>query len=265
MELSEKEKRGQVSLVSVITPSFNSGRFITTCIEGVVKQCVPGMSVEHIIIDNNSTDETIVIIKDVIDNMAGAYKINFMSEPDNGHHEAISKGIMLAKSPYVAVCNTSDYYAYERWLADAIYYIGKYKVDCIWGMNYNVDEDYENCYDADHVGAIRGVPFSYKPYGIKDYIIHSVGFSEVTAVFRREVIQSIMPMKRPQHPWLFIQYDFFTSGFTSMFIPVIAAVTRKHKDSLATQNGEGVERKAFAEIAYLIDIYRRSHFASLAD
>ena len=254
-----------MSIITVITPSFNSGRFITTCIEGVAKQCVPGMGFEHIIVDNNSLDGTKSIVRGTTVEASSTYRLKFISEPDNGHHEAITKGIMLAKSPYVAVCNASDYYVNDRWLVDAIYFIGRCKVDCVWSMNFVVDEGYENSYEKDGVGAVGGIPFSYHPYKLKDYLVHSVGFSEVTAVFKREAIQGLMPMTRPMHPWLYLQYDFFTRGFTSMFIPVIAAVTRRHKDSLAAQNGEDVERKAFAEIGYMIDIYRRSHFASLAD
>ena len=254
-----------MSLISVITPSYNSGHFLITCIDGVAKQCVPGMSIEHLIIDNNSTDDTKSIVESATKVLPDSYKLHLISESDNGHHEAITKGIMLTKSPYVAVCNASDYYVNERWLADAIFFIDKRKVDCVWSMNFVVDEGYENSYEKDSVGAVGGIPFSYRSYNLKDYLVHSVGFSEVTAVFKRESIQSLMPMTRPMHPWLYLQYDFFTRGFTSMFIPVIAAVTRRHKDSLAAQNGNDAERKAFAEIGYMIDIYRRAHFASLAD
>lgn len=264
MELSQ-EKEKNVSIVTVVTPSFNSGHFLITCIDGVAKQCVPGMSIEHLIIDNNSTDDTKSIIESVTKVLPDGITLQFICESDNGHHEAITKGIMLADSPYIAICNASDYYVNERWLTDAIYFMEKRKVDCVWSMNFVVNEGHENNYEKDGVGAVGGIPFSYHSYKLKDYLVHSVGFSEVTAVFKRGTIQSLMPMTRPMHPWLYVQYDFFTRGFMSMFIPVIASVTRRHKDSLAAQNGDDAERKAFAEIDYLIGIYRRANFASLAD
>jgi glycosyltransferase involved in cell wall biosynthesis len=57
-------------------------------------------------VDNNSTDETIDLLKD--------YKnsgfINFYSAPDTGKYDAINKGLLRAKGKYVAFLSCDDFY-----------------------------------------------------------------------------------------------------------------------------------------------------------
>lgn len=62
--------------------------------------------VEHLIIDNASTDGTDELLKD--------YKnsgfINFFSERDNGKFDAFNKGLIRAKGKYVAFLSCDDFY-----------------------------------------------------------------------------------------------------------------------------------------------------------
>ncbi len=62
--------------------------------------------VEHLVIDNASTDGTLDILKD--------YKnlgyLNFFSEPDSGKFEAYNKGVMRAKGKYISFISCDDFY-----------------------------------------------------------------------------------------------------------------------------------------------------------
>jgi glycosyltransferase involved in cell wall biosynthesis len=90
-------------LISIITPSYNQGRFIEHTIQSVLLQDYP--HIEYIIVDGNSTDNT----KDIVNSYIN--KIDkFISEPDRGQTDAINKGFKMAKGDIVAWINSDDYY-----------------------------------------------------------------------------------------------------------------------------------------------------------
>ena len=89
---------------SIITPSFNQGRFIADAIESVASQKYSNL--EHIIIDAQSTDET----KNVVDGYSHLSHLKWISEPDDGQTDAINKGFKLASGDIVAWLNADDYY-----------------------------------------------------------------------------------------------------------------------------------------------------------
>ena len=71
-------------LVSIITVTYNSSRYIKDCIESVYSQTYP--YIEHIIIDGGSQDNTIEVIK----NLKSHVKV-LISEKDNGIYHAMNK------------------------------------------------------------------------------------------------------------------------------------------------------------------------------
>lgn len=75
--------------VSMVTPSYNQGRFLEECIRSVLLQGYPDL--EYIIVDGGSTDQAVEIIKKYEPWLA-----YWESEPDRGQSHAINKG--LAKS-----------------------------------------------------------------------------------------------------------------------------------------------------------------------
>ena len=89
---------------TVVTPSYNQGRFITHCIESVRAQSVddPSIQVEHIIVDACSTDETLSILKQYP-------HLKWVSEPDKGQSDAINKGVAMASSDWVVWLNADDF------------------------------------------------------------------------------------------------------------------------------------------------------------
>lgn len=92
-------------MITIITPVFNSGRFIETCIESVSKQAFPGL--EHLIVDGGSTDKTLEIVKE----KAKIYShLNWISEKDWGQSDAMNKGLLLAHNPVVSFLNADDFY-----------------------------------------------------------------------------------------------------------------------------------------------------------
>jgi glycosyltransferase involved in cell wall biosynthesis len=108
---------------SIVTASFNTGRFLRDCIESVRVQ--QGVDWEHIVADGGSTDGTLDVLR--------AYPhLRWNSEPDGGISAGINKGFREATGEWVMWLNADDYllpgalakaaaFAHRHPEADAIY------------------------------------------------------------------------------------------------------------------------------------------------
>jgi glycosyltransferase involved in cell wall biosynthesis len=93
--------------VSIITPTLNSARYLEKTIVSIINQTYH--NIEHIIIDGQSTDKTLDIVK--------TYKNNInivLSEPDEGIYDAFNKGIGLATGDILYFLNSDDYLYNEK-------------------------------------------------------------------------------------------------------------------------------------------------------
>lgn len=87
---------------SIITPSFNQGRFIKDCLESVRAQMSDEFEIEHIVIDACSKDETLEILQQ-------QSFATWISEPDQGMSDGINKGFLRATGDWVMWLNCDDY------------------------------------------------------------------------------------------------------------------------------------------------------------
>ena len=101
---NQNRKRKYYPLISVITPAYNAGRFIEQAILSVKNQDYP--NIEHIIIDGQSTDNTLDILKEY----ENKYNLKWISEKDSGSVEAQNKGFIMAKGDIVAWLDADNYY-----------------------------------------------------------------------------------------------------------------------------------------------------------
>ena len=90
--------------VSIITVTMNSEKYLSDCITSVKRQS--HKDIEYIIIDGNSTDGTLNIIKQNQKNIS-----YWVSEEDRGMYDAINKGIMVATGDIIGILNSDDMFA----------------------------------------------------------------------------------------------------------------------------------------------------------
>lgn len=97
-------------LISVITVSYNSEATIKDTIESILNQSYS--TIEYIIIDGFSTDNTLEIIKsyeEKFKNKGIIYK--WVSEKDKGIYDAMNKGILMSKGSIIGILNSDDWYS----------------------------------------------------------------------------------------------------------------------------------------------------------
>lgn len=117
--------------ISVVTVSYNSEKTIRETLETVMSQTHD--EIEYIIIDGNSTDKTIEILKELEPQFNDAnIDFKWISEKDNGIYDAINKGIKMSTGDIVGVLNSDDYYAYSSVLEDIEEIFKKKNCDCLF-------------------------------------------------------------------------------------------------------------------------------------
>ncbi|MEP6951262.1 MAG: glycosyltransferase family 2 protein [Ginsengibacter sp.] len=87
---------------SIITPSYNQGRYIEQTIQSVLNQNYPNL--EYVIIDGGSTDNTVEIIKKYEKHVKF-----WISEEDKGQANAINKGLNYCTGEIFNWLNSDDY------------------------------------------------------------------------------------------------------------------------------------------------------------
>lgn len=89
--------------LSIVIPSWNQGRFIGRTLDSILKQEYPG-SVEVIVSDGGSTDETVEVLKSYGD------RLIWWSAKDKGFVDAVTKGVARATGEVLAIQSSDDYY-----------------------------------------------------------------------------------------------------------------------------------------------------------
>ena len=89
--------------ISIITPSYNQGKFLDETIRSVLDQDYP--NIEYIVIDGGSTDESVDVIK------KHESRIHYwVSEKDRGQSHAVNKGMEHVTGEIIGWINSDDTY-----------------------------------------------------------------------------------------------------------------------------------------------------------
>ena len=111
---------------SILIPTFNSAKTIQDTIDSIKLQKFT--SYEVIVIDNNSTDHTIQILK-----KNKLPNIKFIIEKDEGIYDAINKGILNARGDIISLLHSDDIYYNSSALQIISEIFDQKKIDIVYG------------------------------------------------------------------------------------------------------------------------------------
>ncbi len=120
-------------MFSVVTPSYNQGRFIEATITSVLGQNYPRL--EYAVQDGGSTDETLAILERYRPRLA-----HVASGRDRGQAHAINLGFRRVPNGEIMAWLNSD----DMWLPGTLHYVAAYmaahpEVDVVYGHRINID------------------------------------------------------------------------------------------------------------------------------
>jgi len=232
------EVRSDIPLVSIVTPSYNQGQFLEENLFSVRSQDYP--NVEHIVIDGGSTDGTVEILK----RCERTYNLSWLSEPDEGHADAVNKGFAMVKGEIIGWLNSDDVYFNRSTISDVVEAFQKHpEADIIYGDCAYIWEDGNIL----RVQCVSGFRYSRLLRGC---------FLEQPAVFfRRYVVENHKLDKRLK---VAIDYEYWLRIgrlYRFVHIPRILAADRNHRGRISVAQADKL--KAVGE--QLRQEYLRDH------
>lgn len=119
--------------ISIVTPSYEQGRYLERTIYSVLNQSYPKL--EYVVQDGGSSDETLQVLKHFGESLS-----HWASEPDDGQADAINRGFAHTSGEIMAYLNSDDLL-----LPGSLAYVARYfarhpKVDVVYGHRLLIDE-----------------------------------------------------------------------------------------------------------------------------
>lgn len=210
--------------LSVITPSFNQGKYIEETIESVITH--KDNSLEYIIIDGGSTDNTLDIIKKYEKGID-----YWESEKDGGQTHAINKGFKLAKGEWLAFINSDDFY--EKKAIPEFYHFVSEHPEAKWVVgNLNIIGTKREIY------RLRKPEFDPEKSKVIDWITYEATSPQPSTFIHRDLYERVGEWNQNYHYAFDLEYWLraHLSGFVITHFDKTIANFRFHDESKTHQS-----------------------------
>lgn len=168
--------------VSIIIPVYNESKYIIRCLDSVKRQTFPAENTELLIIDGNSTDDTVSKIR----NYTGIDNLRILINEKRLVTYALNIGIDNARGEYVIRMDAHAEYA-DDYVEKCVYYLEHTDADNVGGTAETRGISFAGQANAELLSSKFGVGNSDFRTGGKSGYVDTVPFG----AFRRTVFSKI--------------------------------------------------------------------------
>ncbi len=212
--MPQQEDPGSAPLVSIVTPSFNQGEFISDAIESVLAQDYP--RIEYVVMDGGSTDSTLDVLRGYGD------RVRWTSGPDAGQSDAIHRGFLAGSGKYIAWLNSDDRYVPGA-IATAVEELeANPSAAFVYGLGEFMDRD----------GTVIGPCSMIEPWSLERLLGSLNMVLQPATLFRRDAYEAIGGLDTSLHYCM--DYDLWIrlgSKYPVRFLPRLLAQARVYADT----------------------------------
>jgi glycosyltransferase involved in cell wall biosynthesis len=206
-------------LVSVITVTRNSERYVEEAIQSVLAQDYPNL--EHVVVDGASTDGTVAILKRYP-------QLRWISEPDRGPEEAAEKGLRLSRGALINILNSDDRYCSPRAVSVMVEALEQ-RPDVQWayGSFYTINTAGQRMLAL----GSRQVDFRFMLRNCQDIR----GILLMACFFRRELLEELGLARDEFFPGTDIDMELrYARRYPPLFVPEFVVEYRRHPQSFSS-------------------------------
>ncbi len=222
--------------LSVVTPAYNQADFLRDTIESVLSQDYP--NIEHIVLDDGSTDKTAEILAEYGD------QFYWESQQNMGQTPTINKGWAMSSGEIITWLNSDDTFYDSRSVGIGMEYLANHKeVGIVFGDSMFTEAD------GTEIERTRPV----KNFTYDGFIKNCENLiSQPSAFIRRKIVEKVGDLD-PKF-YYFMDWDFWMRAgiyFNIEHIDEILSTYRLHEDSKTVAQSI----KAAPELEYMYQKY----------
>jgi glycosyltransferase involved in cell wall biosynthesis len=214
---------GKPLTLSIVTPSYNTGRYLGDAVRSVLDQDWP--DVDYIVMDGGSTDNSVDVLRGF------GPRLKWVSEKDKGQSNAINMGFARTSGDILGWLNSDDTYAPGAFRAAMETFISRPDVDLIYGDCDYLTPSGEPLAPCTHIEPYN----KHRLFHYSDFIVQPATF------FRRSAFEAVGGIDESIH-WA-MDYDLWlrmaARDFKIAYLPIPLAHFRWLKDNKTATGGFG--------------------------